>query len=68
MSETIIRVHEVSERTGLSISTIKRLVRAGIMPAPVQLSERALGWRESVINDWIIERPTAATPHTVPAA
>lgn len=67
MSETIMRVHEVSERTGLSISTIKRLVRAGMMPAPVQLSERAQGWHESAINDWIIERPAAAIQRTVSA-
>lgn len=59
MAEKIIRVQEVAERVGLSISTIQRLVRNGSMPAPVQLAERAVGWRASDIDQWISDRPTA---------
>lgn len=59
MAEQVIRVHQVSERTGLSVSTLKRLARAGILPAPIQLSERAIGWRSSDIDTWIADRPAA---------
>ena len=59
MSEKILRIQEVSDRVGLSVSTVKRLVRDGIMPLPVQLSERALGWHESSIDAWVKDRPVA---------
>jgi prophage regulatory protein len=60
VADKIIRIHEVSERTGLSASTVRRLVRNGIMPAPVQLAERAIGWRASSIDQWIADRPNTS--------
>jgi len=42
--------------TGLSRSTIYRLFNAGKFPRPIKLSERAIGWHESVIQNWIVEK------------
>lgn len=55
----IIREPEVKRLTGLSRSQRWRLTRAGIFPHHVQLSERALGWVESEIMQWVKDRIAA---------
>ena len=54
--EKIFRLKNVVEETGLSRSTIYRLFNAGKFPRPIKLSERAIGWHESVIQHWIDEQ------------
>jgi prophage regulatory protein len=40
----------------------------GKFPEPIQLSDRKIGWRESVINAWIAERERApVTTEALPA-
>ena len=56
MAEAIIRLPTVKNRTGLCRSTIYLLVKEGTFPAPVSLGERAVGWVESEITDWIASR------------
>lgn len=56
MSDRILRRKDVEELTGLSRSTIYRHVGAGTFPAPIQLTKRLIGWRESAIADWIDSR------------
>jgi prophage regulatory protein len=56
----VLRDHEVEARVGLSRSTRWRLVRAGQFPAPIELGERARGWIESDIDEWIASRTPAA--------
>lgn len=54
----IIRLPEVINRTGRSRSSIYQDVADGYFPAPIKLGRnaRAIGWPESVIEDWIQER------------
>ena len=54
---TILRLPEVMHLTGLGRSTIYRLLAAGHLPAPVQLSVRAVGWRRTDVDHWTAERP-----------
>jgi len=50
----ILRRKEVESRTGLSRSTIYARIAAGEFPAPINLgSERAVGWLEAEVNQWI---------------
>ncbi len=56
MSDRILRRKDVEDLTGLSRSTIYRHVSAGTFPAPVKLTERLIGWRESAISDWVDSR------------
>lgn len=56
----ILRVPEVSHDTGLSRSTIYSLVKRGEFPAPISLSERAVGWLSSDIQAWIEQRAAAS--------
>jgi prophage regulatory protein len=54
-----LRCQEVLEQTGLSRSTLHRMVKRKEFPAPKQLGIRAVGWRASAVNAWCEGRPDA---------
>ncbi len=43
--ERILSAEQAAELFGVSVSTFRRLHRAGKLPPAVQISERRLGWR-----------------------
>lgn len=53
MTESILRLPEVKSRTGLSRSTIYQRINLNTFPKPVSIGERAIGFVESEIQDWI---------------
>ncbi|MCU8152635.1 helix-turn-helix transcriptional regulator [Vibrio vulnificus] len=53
MSNKIIRLPEVIKVTGLSRSTIYLRMSKGDFPKSISLSERAVGWLETDVDDWI---------------
>lgn len=55
----LIRMPEVRRLTGLSRSTINRMVNRGEFPAPVEDGQRAVAWRKREVLAWIEARPTA---------
>ncbi len=65
---TILRRHQVQQRTGLSRSTLYQYIKEGAFPASVQLGPRAVGWLESDISDWITARVKLARHGNVPAS
>lgn len=52
----IIRLSEVLASTGLARSTLYKYVSEGCFPKPVSLGDRAVGWVESEIQDWVLAR------------
>lgn len=56
MTYRIIRLPAVKTRTGLSRSTIYLRVSDGTFPKPVSLGERAVGWIESEVDEWITRK------------
>jgi len=58
----IFRKPQVRALTGLGDSTIRRMVKKGDFPAPVQLSPRAVGWRSEAVLAWIEARKVADLP------
>ncbi|MDH5548082.1 MAG: AlpA family transcriptional regulator [Gammaproteobacteria bacterium] len=56
MSDIVLRLPDVVRRTGMSKSTIYMMVGEGSFPAPIKLSHRAIGWRESEIDSWIAKK------------
>lgn len=42
--------------TGLSKSTLYKMIKAGTFPAPKQLGARSVGWLESDVQAWIDSR------------
>ena len=53
---SLLRIPEVIQRTGLSRSTIYRMVDRGEFPRPVPLTSRTVAWSSSEIDRWIQER------------
>jgi prophage regulatory protein len=53
MKNTILRLPQVKQRTGLSRSTIYARIKAGQFKRPVNLGPRAVGWLESDIEEFI---------------
>lgn len=53
MSKRIIRLPEVKEKTGLSRSTIYLRMSQGRFPKSISLGERAVGWVEQDISQWL---------------
>lgn len=49
----IIRREEIQKITGLSWSTIIRMVLAEKFPVPVKLGDRGIGWRRSEVEEWV---------------
>ncbi len=60
MSNKIIRLPEVKSRTGLSTSTIYLHMTKGIFPKAISLGERAVGWLEADIDQWLDDRIAAS--------
>lgn len=58
----ILRLPEVLNRTGLSRTTIWRLMRAGQFPASVQITAALTGWYEDEIVAWVEARPRRTQP------
>jgi prophage regulatory protein len=51
--DTMLRIGEVVRVTGLSASTIKRMVLDGRFPKPMRLSPRRIGWPAAEVKAWV---------------
>lgn len=56
MSEKILRLTDVKEKTGLSRSSIYLAISKGQFPRPINLTMRAVGWLETDVHNWINRR------------
>lgn len=52
----VLRLPEVIKKTGRSRSSIYADVKLGKFPKPISLGERAIGWIESEIEEWLHKR------------
>ena len=57
MSEKMLRIKDVVEKTKLSRSTIYAMVASGDFPAMKKLGKGITYWRESDIDEWIRSLP-----------
>ncbi|MFQ3194718.1 MAG: prophage regulatory protein [Colwellia sp.] len=53
MSNKIIRLPAVKDQTGLSRSSIYLRMSKGKFPQSISLGDRAIGWLEEDINQWL---------------
>jgi prophage regulatory protein len=56
VAHRILRLPEVKERTGLSRSSIYLRIANGDFPGSISLGGRAVGWLESDIDRWLVEK------------
>lgn len=62
MSQSILRLPDVIIKTGLSRSSIYKLIKSGNFPDRVSLGPRATGWRSTDIDKWIESRISVNNP------
>jgi prophage regulatory protein len=58
-ADSYLRFPDVKARSGLSRTTIHRLVKAGDFPAPKRIGNRAVAWLSSDFARWCEGRPDA---------
>lgn len=56
-NDRLLRLADVRAATGLSRSTIYKLMRAGDFPQSVQLTPKLVAWWESEVTAWWQNRP-----------
>ena len=59
MTDRLLRLPQVLERTGLNRMGVYRGIRAGTFPRPRRLSARRVAWLDSDVTEWIRTRPEA---------
>ena len=59
MTTRLLTRQQIEEITGLTRSTIYRLMRSGQFPEPIRIGPRAIRWPQSEIESWIADRPRA---------
>lgn len=57
--DRLMRRREVQHVTGLSRSSLYRLIALDGFPSPIRLSENAVGWLATEISAWVAERVAA---------
>ena len=55
-NDRVLRWPEVQNRVGLCRSHVHNLVIQGKFPSPIKLGERASGWLEREITEWLESR------------
>lgn len=66
--DALLRRADVELLTGLSRSSIYRLISEGSFPRPVKVGERAVRWPASAIEAWRAARPATVAEDHPPAA
>jgi len=52
----IMRLKEVTEKTGLAKSTIYNLISQGKFPKQIELGARSVGWVDTEIEEWLLAK------------
>jgi prophage regulatory protein len=56
MTDTFLRGDDVTRITGVPRSTRYELLKRGLFPKPIKLSERMVAWSAAEIADWQQQR------------
>lgn len=56
----MLRIKQVVRGSGLSRSSIYRLIKLGLFPKPIKIGITAVGWLASEIDQWIHDRKQAS--------
>ena len=64
--DRLLRRRQVEEITGMSRSSIYRLMQDGEFPRPVRIGPAAVRWRASDITAWLESRPVTRSEFDPP--
>lgn len=57
--DTIFRLKDVKQITGLGRSSIYKFSKLGTFPEQRELGPRAVGWNSREVSEWVAARPVA---------
>ncbi len=60
----VLNAAQVANKTSMSVSNIRRMVREGKFPPPFALTENRQGWLEQDVDEWISERVRSFRIHS----
>ena len=60
----VLNASQVANKTTMSVSNIRRMVREGKFPPPFALTENRQGWLEQDVDEWISERVRSFRIHS----
>ena len=55
----ILSAEDVSNKTSLSASHLRRLSKEGKFPQPIQISSFRVGWLDADVDEWIKQKHLA---------
>ena len=63
--DAMLDMHDIVRMTGISESTVKRMISDGRFPKPIKLSIRRIGWPARQVKAWILTKADASgsLPH-----
>ena len=56
ISEKVLRLAETCNKVRLRKSTLYPLIARGEFPSPIRITDKAVGWLESELDEWIRSR------------
>lgn len=59
----ILRIEDVVAKLGVSRSSLYAWAKAESFPRPIKLGARAVGWKESTIDQWLEDRSEGCLPN-----
>ena len=68
MHDRLLKRRQVEEITGMSRSSIYRMMQDGEFPRPVRIGPAAVRWKASDITAWMESRPVARGEFDPPTA
>jgi predicted DNA-binding transcriptional regulator AlpA len=66
--DCIIGARDAAAYLNFSLSHFRTLYRTGVIPPPIKLSERKLGWKLSTLRAWITLHQPVAPRTAAPTA
>jgi prophage regulatory protein len=52
----LLRPAQLAAKLGINTTTLWRWRKNDQIPAPIKLSNRLIGWRESTIEEWLSDK------------
>lgn len=65
MTELLLSREQVEQRLGISRSGLRKLVKQGAFPQPIQIGERLIRWRLSTIDEFIASKDNEINGHLI---
>lgn len=66
MAETLLTREQVENRYGFSPNCLRKLVKQGDFPRPIQIGQKLLRWRLSTIDEFIASKDAELNSHMIP--